>query len=56
LEYAEDHPDEVLQVIEHRAEADFRELERKHREADRASRRKGGRPRYTPEELAAVPF
>ena len=58
LKYAEEHPAEVLNVIDDQTDALIRELERKEREAARALRRGPSRaaPRYTSEELAAVPF
>jgi len=57
LRYAEEHPAEVLNVIDDKTDALIRDLERKEREAARALRRGPSRaPRYTPEELAAVPF
>jgi len=56
LKYAEEHPAEVLNVIDDQTDALIRELERKEREAARALRRGPSRAalRYTPEELAAV--
>jgi hypothetical protein len=58
LHYAEEHPDEVLDVLEDKTDALIRELEAKPREGARAARLapQRARPRYTPEELAAVPF
>jgi hypothetical protein len=60
LHYAEENPDEVLEVIEDKTDALIRELEAQHREAQRAARggapKKRATPRYTPEELAEVPF
>ena len=58
LKYAEERPAEVLNVIDDQTDALIRELERKEQEAARALRRGPSRaaPRYTPEELAAVPF
>jgi hypothetical protein len=41
LKYAEEHPSEVLDVIEDKTEALIRELERQQREAARPSRRRG---------------
>jgi hypothetical protein len=51
LHYAEEHPEEVLTVIEDKTEAIVRELERQEREASRALRRRVPR-----EEFADVPF
>jgi hypothetical protein len=56
LHYAEENPHEVLQVIEDETEAKLRELEAQHRHAQRAFRRAPRRRKYTPEELADVPF
>jgi hypothetical protein len=56
LQYAEENPHEVLQVIEEENEAKLRQLEKEHREAERAYKRGPRRRRYTPEELADVPF
>jgi hypothetical protein len=57
LKYAEEHPDEVLVAIDDKTDALIRELEQKEREAARALRRGPPRPsRYTPEQLAEVPF
>lgn len=57
LHYAEEHPDEVLDVIEDKTEALIRELEAKHREETRAARglRRKRAPRY-PEQVSSVPF
>jgi hypothetical protein len=52
LRYAEEHPDEVLTALDDKTEALIRDLERKEREASRYARRR----RYTPAELAEVPF
>jgi ribosomal protein L7/L12 len=52
LKYAEEHPREVVNAIEDVSEHKIRELERRHREAQRFAR-KG---RYTAAELADVPF
>ncbi len=62
LEYAEQHPGEVLAVLEDASDALVRKLEAEqakqaratHRTSTRPTRR--ARPRYTPEELADVPF
>ena len=51
LHYAEEHPDEVLAVIEDKTEAIVRELERQEREASRALKRRVPR-----EVFAEVPF
>ncbi len=56
LKYAEEHPDEVLELAEDKTDAIIRELERKEREAARALAKGPKRRKYTPEELAAVPF
>ena len=42
--------------MEDKADALVRELEQQEREARRALRRPPPRPRYTPEQLAEVPF
>lgn len=60
LKYAEEHPHEVFEVIEEKAERMIRDLERKHTEAEREMRR-ARKPlartsRYSAAELAAVPF
>ena len=52
LRYAEEHPEEVLLAIDHKTEAVIRDLERQEREAARHAQRR----RYTPAELADVPF
>jgi hypothetical protein len=52
LRYAEEHPDEVLVALDDKTEAVIRDLERREREAARHARRR----RYTPTELADVPF
>jgi hypothetical protein len=51
LHYAEEHPDEVLAVIEDKTEAMVRELEQQEREASRALKRRVPR-----EVFADVPF
>lgn len=59
LKYAEEHPDEVLVAIDDKTDALIRELEQQEREARRSLRRgppRMTRPRYTPEQLAEVPF
>jgi hypothetical protein len=56
LRYAEEHPDEVLVAIDDKTEALIRELEAKERAAQKELRRGPPRRRYTPEELADVPF
>lgn len=63
-QYAHDHPDELLESVQHEADAKVnrlvKELEQREREAARAEKGPKGirkaRERYTPEELAAVPF
>jgi hypothetical protein len=52
LRYAEEHPDEVLGAIDDKTDAVIRDLERQEREAARYARRR----RYTPAQLADVPF
>lgn len=58
LKYAEENPEEVLEVIEDKTEAMIRELEERHREAkreaDRPVRRRSPRSRLTV--AAEVPF
>jgi hypothetical protein len=56
LKYAEEHPDELLVAIDDKTDALVRELEQQEREARRSLRRGSPRPRYTPEQLAEVPF
>ncbi len=58
LQYAHENAEEVVAHIDDKTDALIRELEAKQREAARAARPtpKRARPRYTPEELAAVPF
>jgi hypothetical protein len=57
LKYAEEHPDEVLTAIDDKTDALIRELEEQERQARRSLRRGPPRPaRYTPEQLAEVPF
>jgi hypothetical protein len=56
LKYAEEHPDEVLLAIEDKTDALVRELEQREREARKSLHRGPPRPRYTPEQLAEVPF
>jgi hypothetical protein len=59
LKYAEEHPGEVLEVLEDATDAMIRDLERQQREAARVAKQPARgvrRARYTPEELAAVPF
>lgn len=56
LKYAEEHPDEVLVAIDDKTDALIRELEEQERQARRDLRRGPPRPRYTPEQLAEVPF
>jgi hypothetical protein len=58
LHYAEEHPAEVLEMIEDKTEALIRELEAKHDEAARAVRRPVRRThlRRTTAELTDVPF
>lgn len=52
LRYAEEHPHEVLAAIDDKTDAVIRDLERQQREVERYVRRR----RYTPAELADVPF
>jgi uncharacterized FlaG/YvyC family protein len=52
LRYAEEHPDEVLSAIDDKTDQVIRDLERQEREAARQFRQR----KYTPAELAAVPF
>jgi hypothetical protein len=56
LKYAEEHPDEVLVAIDDKTDAMIRELEEQERQARRELRRGPLRVRYTPEQLADVPF
>jgi hypothetical protein len=57
LHYAEEHPGEVLVSIDDKTDALIRELEEQERQARRELRRGPTRaPRYTPEQLAEVPF
>jgi hypothetical protein len=56
LKYAEEHPDEVLVVIDDRTDALVRELEQQQRQVRRDLRRGPPRVKYTPEQLAEVPF
>jgi len=56
LKYAEEHPDEVLVAIDDTTDARVRKLEEQERQAHRDLRRGPPRPRYTPEQLAEVPF
>ncbi len=56
LKYAEEHPDEVLVAIDDKTDALIRELEEQERQARRSLRRGAPRPRYSPEQLAEVPF
>jgi hypothetical protein len=57
LHYAEENPDDVLAAVDDKTDALIRELEAQHREARRSLRRPPPRPpRYTPEQLAEVPF
>ena len=55
LHYAEEHPREVIAAQEHGIDATIRQMEAQH---DRALKlaKASPRRRYTPEELAAVPF
>jgi hypothetical protein len=53
LRYAEEHPDEVLAGIDDKTEQVIRDLERQQREVTRQMRKP---PKYTPAELADVPF
>ena len=57
LHYAEENPDDVLVATEDKTDALIRELEAQYSEARRSLRRPPPRrPRYTPEQLAEVPF
>jgi hypothetical protein len=57
LHYAEENPDDVLAAMDDKTDALIRELEVRHNEARRSLRRPPPRrPRYTPEQLAEVPF
>jgi hypothetical protein len=57
LQYAEEHPGEVLAAIDDKTDAVIRELEQRERETSRAMRRGPPRPsRYSPQQLAEVPF
>jgi hypothetical protein len=57
LHYAEENPNEVLAAVDDKTDTLIRELEAQHREARRSLRRPAPRPpRYTPEQLADVPF
>ena len=56
LHYAEENPDDVLAATEDKTEALIRELEGQYRQARRSLRRPTRPPRYTPEQLAEVPF
>jgi hypothetical protein len=56
LQYAEENPDDVLAAVDDKTDALIRELEGQYREARRSLRRPPPRPRYTPEQLAEVPF
>jgi hypothetical protein len=49
-------PDEVLVAIDDKTDALIRELEEQERQARRDLRRRPPRARYTPEQLAEVPF
>lgn len=52
LKYAEEHPHEIVNAIEHLSERRIAQLERDHRRAQKHA----GRSRYTAAELAEVPF
>jgi hypothetical protein len=56
LKYAEENASEVLIALDDRTDALIRELEDQEREARRSLRRPPPRPRYTPTQLAEVPF
>lgn len=56
LQWAEEHPSEVILAMEDNVETLIRDLEHQQREARRELRRGPPRPRYTPEQLADVPF
>lgn|SRR5487761_2591633 len=53
LRYAEEHPEEVLAALDDKTEQVIRDLERQQREVTRQMRRP---PKYTPAQLADVPF
>jgi hypothetical protein len=56
FKYAEEHPDEVLIALDDKTDAVIRELEEQERQARRELRSGPPRVRYTPEQLAEVPF
>jgi uncharacterized FlaG/YvyC family protein len=56
LRYAEEHPDEVLSVIDDKTERIIRELELQQREALRAARRPHPRTNRKLAQVAGVPF
>jgi hypothetical protein len=57
LHYAEENPDDVLAATDDKTDALIRELEAQYGEARRSLRRPPARrTRYTPEQLAEVPF
>jgi hypothetical protein len=61
LRYAEEHPDEVLDVMEDAADRLVREMQERQAKDDRAAARRPAKTstrkrEYTAEELAAVPF
>lgn len=56
LQYAEEHPDEVLATVDDKTDALIRELEEQERQVRRNLRLGPPRPRYTPEQFAEVPF
>jgi len=56
LQYAEEHPDEVLVAIDDKTDAVIRELERQERQARRGLRPMHSRRRLAATQLADVPF
>jgi hypothetical protein len=56
LRYVEQHPAELTAALEDESERKVRELEAEHARAERAMRSHAAKRKYTPEELAEVPF
>ncbi len=57
LHYAEENPDDVAAAADDKTDALIRELEAQQKETRRSLRRPPPRPpRYTPAQLAEVPF
>jgi hypothetical protein len=54
--YVEENPHEYLEALDDKTDAMIRELEQRERAARRDLRRGPPRPKYTPEQLAEVPF